>query len=659
MVDYPNDKSNDSKKQITQGKSKTPVLDSFCTDLTKLAETGLLEPCIGQEDVINRIFEVLSRKTKGSPILLGFPGSGKTTIVEKLADKLYRNDCPISLINKRIYQLDLNTVISGTKYRGQFEERMKAIIDELVINRDVIVFIDEVHTIIGTGNASNGLDVGNIIKPYISRGDIQIIGATTHDEYMRTIGKDSAMDRRFQKITIEETSYETTVEILNRIKYRFEEHHNVTYSSDIIDTIVKLSDRYITGKYFPDKAIDVLDECGAKTQMATKFPKEFDEINEQIQIIKKQKHDVVKSQQYEMAAELRIEEKRLQGIIDSYKMGIDTKEQAKEVNIDTVYSVITSISKVKLGNMSSSLFDKLSDCDKILKDRIVGQDEAIDKIISAVKRNSLGVRKNNKPSSFIMVGPTGVGKSMVAKELALNIFGDASALIRFDMSEFAEKFTASRLIGSAPGYIGFENGGELTEQVRNKPYSVVLFDEIEKAHPDIYNLLLQIMDEGFITDNHGKKTFFKNNIIIMTSNVGVKKSIDFKSNIGFSLSTDNETERERSILDEELKKHFKPEFLNRISHIVYFNKLTKENCESIVKIELNYLVTDYENEGFKLSYDDKVVDHIVTNGFDEKYGARNINRYIETNIEDRLTDKIISGDVVKGKKFKLGNLLIV
>lgn len=638
--------------------SRTPVLDNFSRDLIKLAEQGKLDPVIGREKEISRIAQILSRRKKNNPIVIGEPGSGKTAIVEGLAIKIHQGDCPKNLADKRIVSLDLTSVVAGTKYRGQFEERLKAILEELVDNDNVVVFIDEIHTIIGTGNSSGSLDASNIIKPALSRGEIQCIGATTLDEYRENIEKDGALERRFQKVLVNPATTEETMIILSNIKSKYENHHKVEYSEEALEACVTLSDRYITDRELPDKAIDILDEVGAKAQIDVKLPEFIEDLKLQVSEIKKKKLDVVKTQNYEIAAELRDQEKKLINKLTTEKEEWEQKQNEDRTLIteDDVYSIVSDMTNIPITRLDSDEAKSLLNLEKTLKANVIGQDDAVAKISKAIRRNRVGIKEPNRPiGSFIFLGSTGVGKTHLAKVLAREIFGDESAMIRVDMSELMEKHSVSRLVGSPPGYVGHDEGGQLTEQVKNKPYSVILFDEIEKAHRDVFNILLQVLDEGHLTDGLGRKINFKNTLIIMTSNVGARKLQDFGTGLGFSTDSNVSQHEEltKGVIQKALKAEFSPEFLNRLDDIVVFKALEKENIGKIVKIEIDKLSKRITEKGYEISFGPSIIDFISDKGFDSKYGARPIRRAIQEYIEDFIAEEILGKGIVEGKKYSL------
>jgi len=653
----PNEKSGGGRKKETSS-SRTPVLDNFSRDLIKLASEGRLDPVIGRDDEIKRIAQVLSRRKKNNPIIIGEPGCGKTAIVEGLAIKIFEGDCPQNLCDKRIVSLEMTSIVAGTKYRGQFEERMKVILDELQDNHDIIVFIDEIHTIIGAGNSSGSLDASNIFKPALARGELQCIGATTLDEYRENIEKDGALERRFQKVMVDGSTPEETLEILKNLKERYEDHHKVNYSNSSLEACVMLSDRYITDREFPDKAIDVMDEVGARAQINVKLPEIIEELRQEASLIKEQKLKVVKSQKYEEAAQLRDKERKIIDRLEYEKIKFEEEknDKRKDVTEDMVFEVVSHMTKIPLSRLTTDDKESLLDLEGNLNSSVIGQEEAVKTISKAIRRNRVGIKDPNRPiGSFIFLGSTGIGKTHLAKQLAKEIFGDEDALIRVDMSEYQEKHSMSRLIGSPPGYVGYDKGGQLTEAVKNKPYSVVLFDEIEKANKDIFSLLLQMMDDGHLTDSFGRKINFRNCLIIMTSNLGVKKLQDFGTGVGFDTATrmSNNEAMKKSLLEKELKNHFTPEFLNRVDEVVVFNPLRENEVEQIVEIELSKLDKRLNRLGYKVTIDPKVKKFLSEVGFDEKYGARPIKRAIQEKIEDLISEEVLRGNIVEGKPCKL------
>jgi len=645
-----------SKKQKASAESNTPVLDNFSRDLNKLAAEGKLDPVIGREREILRIAQILSRRKKNNPIIIGEPGCGKTALVEGLAIKIVNGDCPRNLMEKRIVNLDLTSVVAGTKYRGQFEERMKVIIEELHANPNIIVFIDEIHTLVGSGNSSGSMDGSNIFKPALSRGELQCIGATTLDEFRKNIEKDGALERRFQKVIVEPSTVAETIQILKNVRDKYEEFHKVSYSDEVIETCVKLADRYITDREFPDKAFDIMDEVGARMQTELKVPEAIEELKRQAAEIKNQKLDVVKKQNYEQAAELRDKEKKLLSKLESEKIKFEEKmsKDKQKITLESVYDVVSSMTKIPVNKMSADDSKALMNLDKELIGKVIGQDAAVIKIAKSIKRNRLGINNPNRPiGSFVFLGSTGVGKTHLAKELAKEMFGSEDSLIRVDMSEYQEKHSISKLVGAPPGYVGYEEGGLLTEKVKNKPYSVILFDEVEKAHKDVFTILLQIMDDGHVTDSLGRKINFKNTLIILTSNLGVKKLQDFGTGIGFSSSTYGEEEMKKEILMKEMKNFFSPEFINRIDDTIVFNSLTNDDIKKITEIELKKLVFRLNEMKYKISYDDTLVEYLSKVGYDELYGARPLKRAIQDKVEDLLSDEVLMGNIVEGKTYVL------
>lgn len=654
-----NDTMDDDDKVVNRKKgsdSGTPVLDNFSRDLNKFAQQGKLDPVIGREKEILRIAQVLSRRKKNNPIILGEPGCGKTAIVEGLAMKIVNGDCPRNLLDKRIVTLDLTAVVAGTKYRGQFEERLKVILEELSANPNIIIFIDEIHTLIGSGNSSGSLDGSNIFKPALARGEIQCIGATTLDEYRKSFEKDGALERRFQKVMVDPSTVSETIQILTNIKDKYESYHKVSYSPEVIELCVKLADRYITDREFPDKAFDILDEVGARSQTEQKVPEEIEELKRKASDIKLQKMDVVKRQNYEQAAELRDKERKILVKLDSEKKRFEEESALNRVPIteEQVYDVVSTMTKIPVSKMTIDDTNALISMDGTLKSKVIGQDDAVEKIVKSIRRNRIGIKDPNRPiGSFIFLGSTGVGKTHLAKQIAKEMFGSEDALIRVDMSEYQEKHTVSRLVGAPPGYVGYEEGGQLTEQVKNKPYSVILFDEVEKAHKDIFSILLQILDDGHATDSLGRKINFKNTLIIMTTNLGARKLSDFGTGIGFSSNKYSNEEAKRQILMKELKNFFSPEFLNRIDDTIVFSTLSKENIDKIVELELKKLVNRLNELKYTFTYDQTLVDYISKIGYDEIYGARPLKRAIQDKIEDYISELVLTNKIKEGKKYKL------
>jgi ATP-dependent Clp protease ATP-binding subunit ClpC len=649
-----------SQKKISDSKSKTPVLDNFGRDLTKSAEEGKLDPIVGREKEIERVSQILSRRKKNNPILIGEPGVGKSAIAEGLALRIIQKKVSRVLFNKRVVALDLAALVAGTKYRGQFEERMKAVMNELEKSPDVILFIDEIHTIIGAGGASGSLDASNMFKPALARGEIQCIGATTLDEYRQYIEKDGALERRFQKVIVEPTSIDETIQILNNIKQKYEDHHNVTYTDDAIKACVTLTSRYITDRHLPDKAIDALDESGSRVHITNiKVPKKILEVEAEIEKVKEEKNQVVRSQRYEEAARLRDRERQLAEQLEAAKKAWEEESRShrETVSEENVAEVVSMMTGIPVQRVSQNESDKLGLMYENLKGKVIGQDEAIKKVVKAIQRNRAGLKDPNKPiGSFVFLGPTGVGKTQLAKILARYLFDNDDALIRIDMSEYMEKFAVSRLVGAPPGYVGYEEGGQLTEKVRRKPYSVVLLDEIEKAHPDVFNLLLQVLDDGQLTDSLGRKVDFKNTIIIMTSNIGSRQLKDFGTGVGFSTGAKAESgdDHAKGVIENALKKAFAPEFLNRIDDVVMFNSLTRADIHKIIDIELAKLIGRIATMGYTVDISDKAKDFIVDKGFDANYGARPLKRAIQKFIEDPLAEEIIKSGVTEGDVVIIG-----
>ncbi len=645
-------RTNDPKKN--NPKSKTPVLDNFGRDLTKLAEEGKLDPIIGREKEIERVSQILSRRKKNNPVLIGEPGVGKTAIAEGLALRIIQRKVSRILFDKRVVTLDLASLVAGTKYRGQFEERMKAVMNELEKSRDVILFIDEIHTIVGAGGASGSLDASNMFKPALARGEIQCIGATTLDEYRQYIEKDGALERRFQSVLVEPASPDETYQILQNIKDKYEEHHSVTYTDKALDAAVKLSVRFISDRHLPDKAIDVMDEAGARVHLSNiVVPSDIIELEKKIEEIKEEKNRVVKSQRYEEAARLRDKEKSLLEQLDIAKARWEeeTKSQRYIVSEDSIAEVIAMMTGVPTKRIAQNEGTKLLSMAEDIQKQVIGQDQAVIKLSKAIQRTRAGLKDPNRPiGSFIFLGPTGVGKTELAKSLARYLFDSADSLIRIDMSEFMEKFAVSRLVGAPPGYVGYEEGGMLTEKVRRKPYSVILFDEIEKAHPDVFNILLQVLDEGYITDSLGRKIDFRNTIIIMTSNIGSRQLKDFGAGVGFGTaakSVSNETHT-KSVVENALKRFFSPEFLNRIDDVIVFNQLEKASIEKILDLGIEKLVKRIEGVGFKISLKQPAKDFLVDKGYDRELGARPLSRAIQRYLEDPIAEEILKSNIANG-----------
>jgi ATP-dependent Clp protease ATP-binding subunit ClpC len=650
---------NPQKTNLQKNKkgSNTPILDNFSRDLIKLAEDGKIDPIVGRDKEVKRMAQILSRKTKKSAIIAGEPGIGKTAIVEKLALMIVSGNCPTSLIDKRLMALDLTALVAGTKYRGQFEERIKAIIDELQKVDNVIIFIDEIHTMVGAGNSSGSMDVANVLKPALARGEIQCIGATTLDEYKKTIEKDGALSRRFKKIILTEPTQEETVIILENLKSAYEKFHLVKYEDSVIETIVKLSGRYITDNAFPDKAIDVLDELGAEKRVNIKFPIIIEELNEELKKLSNKKIDVVKNQDYEMAAKYRDEEIKLKEKISFEKNKWKKNDVLIPINVDDVYNLITSMTGIPVTKMNIEESKKLLKLEETLSEKVIGQDEAIKSMAKAIRRNRVGLTTGVRPiGSFLCIGESGTGKTFLAKTLAEYLFGNSKNIIRIDMSEYMERHTITKLIGAPPSFVGYEEGGQLTEKVKNNPFSIILFDEIEKAHKDVHNILLQIMDDGRLTDSFGKTVDFTNTIIILTSNTGTKKASEFGDGIGFKNSSEGHKKSEvsKSIIMKTLKQDFKPEFLNRLDDIIVFNKLSDETMRIIVNIELGKLKSMLKLKNIHLIFAENVIDKIMATNKEENYGARPVKRIIQNLCEDFIADNILLGNIVEGVEINVG-----
>ncbi len=648
-----------SQKKQGESKSKTPVLDNFGRDLTKMAEDGKLDPVVGREKEIERVSQILSRRKKNNPILIGEPGVGKSSIAEGLALRIVQRKVSRVLFGKRVVTLDLASLVAGTKYRGQFEERMKAVMNELEKSPDVILFIDEIHTIIGAGGASGSLDASNMFKPALARGEIQCIGATTLDEYRQYIEKDGALERRFQKVIIEPATPEETLQILHNIKSKYEDHHNVLYTDEAIKACVQLTARYITDRHLPDKAIDALDEAGSRVHITNiNVPQNIVEIEGKIEEIKELKNQVVRSQKYEEAARLRDTEKQLHAQLEAAKKAWEeeTKQNRVTVTEENVAEVVSMMSGVPVQRVNQNEGEKLIKMNELLRGKVIGQDNALLKVVKAIQRNRAGLKDPNKPiGSFIFLGPTGVGKTQLAKVLARHLFDNDDALIRIDMSEYMEKFATTRLIGAPPGYVGYEEGGQLTEKVRRRPYSVILLDEIEKAHPDVFNMLLQVLDDGMLTDSLGRKIDFKNTIIIMTSNIGARQLKDFGVGVGFGTQTRKEGEEDLSkgVIESALKKAFAPEFLNRIDDVIMFNSLQKDDIHKIIDIELASLFGRVNGLGFVIKISDAAKDYIVEKGYDINYGARPLKRAIQKYLEDPMAEEIIKSSLTEGDEIEV------
>ncbi|MDY0779847.1 ATP-dependent Clp protease ATP-binding subunit [Tenacibaculum sp. IB213877] len=656
--DFEDDKGNPFEQQPQRSKqakkTKTPVLDNFGRDLTALAEAGKLDPVVGRQKEIERVSQILSRRKKNNPMLIGEPGVGKSAIAEGLALRIVNRKVSRILFDKRIVSLDLASLVAGTKYRGQFEERMKALMNELEKNDDIILFIDEIHTIVGAGGATGSLDASNMLKPALARGEIQCIGATTLDEYRTNIEKDGALERRFQKVIVDPTSVEETIQILHNIKAKYESHHNVTYTDEAIEACVKLTNRYMTDRYLPDKAIDALDEAGSRIHITNiVVPQQVLSLEAKLEEIRERKTKAVSGQKYEEAAKLRDDEKNMEAALESAQRQWEeeSKLHRETVTEDNVAEVVSMMTGIPVNRVAEAESHRLAELPNLIKGKVIGQDEAVTKVVKAIQRNRVGLKDPNKPiGSFIFLGSTGVGKTQLAKVLARELFDSEDSLIRIDMSEYMEKFAISRLIGAPPGYVGYEEGGQLTEKVRRKPYSVVLLDEIEKAHPDVFNMLLQILDDGHITDSLGRKIDFRNTIIIMTSNIGVRKLKDFGGGVGFGTAAKKEQEdaNAKSIIEGALKKSFAPEFLNRIDDVIIFNSLEREDIHKIIDIELKKLLNRISDLGYTLNLSEKAKDYIADKGFDKQYGARPLKRAIQKYIEDALAEEIVTAKLDEG-----------
>jgi ATP-dependent Clp protease ATP-binding subunit ClpC len=656
----PEDSGQGPKRPSSQSKKKqTPMLDNFGRDLTRLAEEGKLDPVIGREKEIERVSQILGRRKKNNPILIGEPGVGKSAIVEGLALRIVQKRVPRALFNKRIVALDLASLVAGTKYRGQFEERMKSLMNELVRNKDVILFIDEIHTMVGAGGATGSLDASNMFKPALARGEIQTIGATTLDEYRQYIEKDGALARRFQMVMVEPTSVEETIQILHNIKDKYEAHHNVIYDDEAVEAAVRLTNRYMTDRFLPDKAIDALDEAGSRVHLQNiVVPDYITKLEQKLEEIKQQKSKSVQQQKFEEAAYYRDQEnKTVQQLkFAQQRWEEEMKQHPEKVTEENIADVVSMMTGIPVNRIAEAESEKLRKLPGLIKKQVIGQDEAVEKVVKAIQRNRLGLKDPNKPiGSFIFLGQTGVGKTQLAKVLAKELFDSEDALIRIDMSEYMEKFSISRLIGAPPGYVGYEEGGQLTEKVRRKPYSVVLFDEIEKAHPDVFNMLLQILDEGRITDSLGRKIDFKNTVIILTSNIGARQLKDFGAGVGFGTNARKAQmdQHAKSIIEKALKKTFAPEFLNRIDDIIIFNPLEKEHIRQIIDIELHKLYQRVEEAGYELEITEKAKDFLAEKGYDKQYGARPLKRAIQKYVEDALAEEILDAHVKEGGKILL------
>lgn len=648
-----------TRTQQQKPNNDTPVLDSFGTDMTKAAMEGKLDPIVGREKEIERLAQILSRRKKNNPILIGEPGVGKSAIVEGLALRIIEKKVSRILFDKRVVALDMTAVVAGTKYRGQFEERIRAILNELKKNPNIILFIDEIHNIVGAGSAAGSMDAANMLKPALARGEIQCIGATTLDEYRQNIEKDGALERRFQKVIVEPTTPEETLQILQNIKDKYEEHHNVTYTDEALQACVKLTDRYITDRNFPDKAIDAMDEAGSRVHLKNiTVPKEIEEQERMIDEARAHKNDAVRLQDFELAASFRDREKSLMSELEEMKQRWEEslKENRETVDKDQIADVVSMISGIPVQRMAQAEGIRLRGMKEQLLSKVIAQDKAVDTLVKAIQRSRVGLKDPNKPiGTFLFLGPTGVGKTHLAKELAKQMFGPADALIRIDMSEYMEKFTVSRLVGAPPGYVGYEEGGQLTEKVRRKPYSIVLLDEIEKAHSDVFNLLLQVMDEGRLTDSYGRTVDFKNTVIIMTSNIGTRQLKEFGKGIGFAAQTrTDDKEYSRSVITKALNKSFAPEFINRLDEIITFDQLDIEALTKIIEIELKGLYERIESLGYKLEIDDEAKRYVASKGYDVQFGARPLKRSIQNNLEDGLAELILNEDPQNGDTIHVG-----
>ena len=645
-------------KPSANPKSKSPVLDNFGRDLTKLAAEGKLDPVVGREKEIERVSQVLSRRKKNNPLLIGEPGVGKSAIAEGLALRIIKKKVSRVLFDKRVVTLDLASLVAGTKYRGQFEERMKALMNELEKNDEIILFIDELHTLVGAGGATGSLDASNMFKPALARGEIQCIGATTLDEYRQYIEKDGALERRFQKVIVDPPSASETLEILQNLKSHYEDHHNVKYSKEALEACVNLTIRYVSDRHLPDKAIDALDEAGSSVHITgIHAPNEVTDLENELELIREKKIEVVKKQRYEEAAKLRDDEKSIETrLLDAQAKWDETlRENRQSVTEEHISEVVSMMTGIPVQKVAQKELDKLGTMESDIKSKIIGQDKAVRKVVRAIQRNRAGLKDPNKPiGSFIFLGSTGVGKTQLAKEIAIQLFDSEDALIRMDMSEYMEKFAISRLVGAPPGYVGYEEGGQLTEKVRRKPYSVILLDEVEKAHPDVFNLLLQALDDGHMTDSLGRKVDFRNTLIIMTSNVGSRRLKDFGTGVGFGTKTSNEKKDEisKGVLENALNKAFAPEFLNRIDDVVIFNNLSKDDIDKIVKIEAEILINRMSTIGFEVKITEKAIEFIGSKGYDPKFGARPLTRAIQKFVEDPLAEEIVAGKASEGDLVK-------
>lgn len=643
-----------TKSEARSSNTDTPVLDKYSSDITKAAEEGKLDPVVGREKEIQRIAQILGRRKKNNPILIGEPGVGKSAIVEGLAIRINEKKVSHILFNKRVLSLNMASVVAGTKYRGQFEERLNNILRELKDNPDIILFIDEIHTIVGAGSTTGSMDASNILKPALARGEIQCIGATTTDEYRKNIEKDGALDRRFQKVMVEPTTVEETIQILHNIKDRYEDHHNVKYTDKAIEACVKLAERYISDRFFPDKAIDILDEAGSRIHLTNIIvPKNIEDQEKMIADMTQKKHDAVTAQNYELAASFRDKEKELNEQLDVMKNEWEhsLKEKREIVDEEQIEDVVSMMSGIPVQRMAESDNERLKNMADLLKTKVIAQDEAVETLVKAIRRSRIGLKDPNRPiGTFMFLGPTGVGKTYLAKQLAKSMFGSEDALIRIDMSEYMDKYTVSRLIGAPPGYVGYEEGGQLTEKVHRKPYSIILLDEIEKAHPDVFNILLQIMDEGRLTDSYGKTIDFKNTVIIMTSNAGTRQLKEFGNGIGFNKADVDRSKMSRSLIDKSLNKTFSPEFLNRIDEIITFDQLSLDSLVKIVDIEMNSVSKRLSEKGYILELDNEAKKFLAGKGYNVQFGARPLRRAIQNFVEDNIAEMILNSNITQGNK---------
>lgn len=642
------------RQKDKKSQSKTPVLDNFCRNVSKDAENDAIDPVVGRKVEIKRVAQILGRRKKNNPVIIGEPGVGKTAIVEGLAKLIVEGKAPRILLDKQIFSLDLASVVAGTKYRGQFEERMKALLEELKANPDVVLFIDELHTIVGAGNASGGLDAGNIFKPALARGEIQVIGATTLDEYRENIEKDGALVRRFSEVKVDEPTLAETITILEQLQSKYEDHHKVKYTTEAIHECVILSDRYISDRALPDKAIDILDEAGSATHEDVETPASIVKMEGELAKIDEEKNELVKKQKYEDAAAIRDKEKKLKAELEKAKETWKTSlnDNRTVIDVDLISEVVSTMTGIPVNKISTQENKKLLNLHTTLKDKVIGQDNAVELVCKAIKRNRLGINDKNRPiGSFIFLGQTGVGKTHLAKQLAKEVFGDADAMIRVDMSEYMEKYTTSKLIGSAPGYVGYNEGGTLTEKIRRKPYCVLLLDEVEKAHSDIFNMFLQVLDDGHLQDSSGRRVNFKNVLIIMTSNIGVKEAQSYGTTLGFGSANSNDEERKKGIIQKALKDKFAPEFLNRLDNTIYFNTLSKEDINKIVKLEVNSMRKLILEKGYNIELTESAIDFIGEKGYDAAFGARPIKRTLQNLVSDVITDEILNDNAKEGQTF--------